>query len=34
MDSLTAEVATAEALAERLAAEAREKEVSHLHGNV
>jgi hypothetical protein len=29
MDSLAAEVATAEALAERLAAEEREKEVSH-----
>ena len=33
MDSLAAEVATAESLVERLAAEAQEKEVSHQYGN-
>jgi len=34
MDTLAAEVATAEPIAERLAAEARGKEVSHWHYNV
>jgi hypothetical protein len=34
MDSLAAEVATAESLAEKLAIEAWEKEVSHQYCNV
>jgi len=34
IDSLAAEVTTAKSLAERLAPEAREKEVSHRYGNV
>jgi len=34
LDSPAAEVATAESLAERLAAEAREKEVGHRYCNV
>ena len=34
LDSSAAEVATAESLAERLAVEAREKEVSHRYYNV